>query len=832
MNDIGTTLTLRKRSLSLPNLINRSERTFLTNSSGEPDSFETSEASSTSSSKKFWGQAFTKAISKITSWVKSKPRSLDDDDKAIAEEQIGDVKYSEIIDELKKVEKDQTETNKKLNEIEKDLEQAEQTKTNIAKENNRISKKVSKKPQTKKNNKKKIKNNRTNIQTTLKEIKDLKTEKDKLEQKLVEIKENKNKTILSTNANSLKNKRELNQAGENIELNLIINQAGKGMIKTKQTSTTEYEKIVDNTLQKLFNERKNGNINSKAYAELVEKLCQNIARANNDNVPNTIADYERLIHQILEKAPTYTVKKETYKTALKYMVEYLEATINQAGYEIKMNKDNFFVNCVLNGDDVMEEQNKLTDEEYNKKLIECYTLNNAITKNTLQKLSDEQKNGIINSKAYEYLIGKLCQNIAIANDNYAEDTIDDYDKLVNLILDEKTPTDAHKKETFKIVMKNIVEFTNKSFEETIKDASLKKTNYDAACIKNSNNKHNFDKFFSTIQNIFQKVINNDMEILIKRDMNEQTSKNDNNPQRQLITDFMTALNGLNDALLFHVEDLLLHNADNTFEKAYIKTKGEILYAKTPEKYNELSEAKDEVKDSDEFKNIGYKYTNELNKYLLDSIGRMKSIPDKKLVNSDFDRMYQLSQCKIRTVGSQPGDFIDVLNPAAAFNKTKQYIQNPDLCTLPTPIVEKLKNSLPDNIPEKTAKYEKIINDYTQNVQRLLSNGFDNDLNANTIGDNDKKRIQEELKNYTYRLISIAFINFKKIADQDTTENRQYCARLKHTLNVFIKFYNTEFGTLDSSVNSAYKNCQNWIGDDIYNDMDNEKQKQYDSFWEN
>lgn len=461
-------------------------------------------------------------------------------------------------------------------------------------------------------------------------------------------------------------------------------------------------------------------------------------------------------------------------------------------------------------------------------MIECYTHNNAITKNTLQKLSDERKNGIINSKAYEYLIGKLCQNIASANDNNVTNTIEDYDKLVNLILDEETPTDAHKKETFKIVMKNIVEFTNTYFKEiTIKDAR-----FDANCIKNSNNKHNFDKFFSTIQNIFQKVINNDMEILIKRDMNEQTSKNDNNPQRQLITDFMTALNGLNDALLFHVEDLLLHNADNTFEKAYIKTKGEILYAKTPEKYNELSEAKDEVKDSDEFKNIGYKYTNELNKYLLDSIGRMKSIPDKKLVNSDFDRMYQLSQCKIRTVGSQPGDFIDVLNPAAAFNKTKQYIQNPDLCTLPTPIVEKLKNSLPDNIPEKTAKYEKIINDYTQNVQRLLSNGFDNDLNANTIGDNDKKRIQEELKNYTYRLISIAFINFKEIADQDTTENRQYCARLKHTLNVFIKFYNTEFGTLDSSVNSAYKNCQNWIGDDIYDNMDNEKQKQYDSFWEN
>ncbi len=646
MNDIGTTLTLRKRSLSLPNLINRSERTFLTNSSGEPDSFETSEASSTSSSKKSWVQAFTKpfnkAISKITSWVKSKPRSLDDDDKAIAEEQIGDVKYSEIIDELKKVEKDQTETNKKLNEIEKDLEQAEQTKTNIAKENNRISKKVSKKPQTKKNNKKKLKNNRTNIQTTLKEIKDLKTEKDKLEQKLVEIKENKNKTILSTNANYLKNKRdlnqadeerdlnqadeerelnqaseerglnqaseerglnqageerelnqageerELNQAGEERELNQadekrelnqaseesVLNQAGEEMIKTKQTSTTEYEKIVDNTLQKLFNERKNGNINSKAYAELVGKLCQNIAIANDDNVPNTIADYERLIHQILEKAPTYTVKKETYKTALKYMVKYLEHTINQAGDEIKKNKDDFFVNCVLNGDDVMEEQNKLTDEEYNKKLIECYTHNNAITKNTLQKLSDERKNGIINSKAYEYLIGKLCQNIASANDNNVTNTIEDYDKLVNLILDEETPTDTHKKETFKIVMKNIVEFTNTYFKEiTIKDAR-----FDANCIKNSNNKHNFDKFFSTIQNIFQKVINNDMEILIKRDMNEQTSKNDNNPQRQLITDFMTALNGLNDALLFHVEDLLLHNADNTFEKAYIKTKGEILYA--------------------------------------------------------------------------------------------------------------------------------------------------------------------------------------------------------------------------------------------------------------
>ncbi len=785
MNDIGTTLTLRKRSLSLPNLINRSERTFLTNSSGEPDSFETSEASSTSSSKKSWVQAFTKpfnkAISKITSWVKSKPRSLDDDDKAIAEEQIGDVKYSEIKSSIHKEACERAKTNeitpvKILDTKAENLKEAKE---------------------------KYIKSIVDNLESAI-------------DQAGNEMKKNKDNCCVNSNV-----------SGQN---RLTLEEQNKNLSKYN----TIHDTIVKNTLQKLYIE--SDQIGSHYYAELVGKLCQKIAIANDNNVPNTIADYERLIHQILEKAPTDAVKKETYKTALKYMVEYLETTINQAGDEIKKNKDDFSANCVINGGggNITGEQNKLTDEEYNKKLIECCTLNNAITKNTLQKLSDERKNGIINSKAYEYLIGKLCQNIAIANNNNVTNTIADYNKLVNLILDEKTPTDAHKKETFRIVMKNIVEFTNKSFVETIKDAGSKKTNYDAKCITTTSNQHNFVMFFSTIQNIFQKVINNDMEILIKRDINEQTSKNDNNPQRQLITDFMTALNGLNDALLFHVEDRLLRNADNTFKNAYIKTKGEILYAETPEKYDELFDAKCEVEDSGEFKNIGYKYTNELNKYLLDSIGRMKSIPDKKLVNSDFDRMYNSLQCNLGMVKTPLKDLISdyVLSPAAAFNKTKQYIQNPDLCTLHNPIAEKLKNNLPDNIPEKTAKYEQIINDYTQNVQRLLSNDFDEDLNGNTIGYNDKKRIKEELKNYTYRLISIAFINFKEIADKDTTENRQYCARLKHTLGAFILFYQNQFGTLDSSINSAYKNCRNWISKkpDNYNKMTEKEQNQYDNFW--
>ena len=95
-------------------------------------------------------------------------------------------------------------------------------------------------------------------------------------------------------------------------------------------------------------------------------------------------------------------------------------------------------------------------------------------------------------------------------------------------------------------------------------------------------------------------------------------------------------------------------------------------------------------------------------------------------------------------------------------------------------------------------------------------------------------MKTELQNYTYRLILIAFINFQKIADQDTTNDKRYCASLKHTLNAFIKFYQNKFGTLDGSVNSVYKNCQDWIEKkpDNYNAMDDETKKQYLNIWLN
>lgn len=938
MHNIGKIAT-RSRSFSFPNVFNKAKNLLSKVSSEQPpDSFESSEASA---KKESWGKRF---VSKITSLVKPKPRSVKNDEQGVAEEQIRDVNYSDInnsIDKeacerektakteleeaekiqqnekIKKIEKkakNLVDTNRRsLDDNDKDFAEEQIKDFNYSDIKNSIDKKACERV-------KAAKIELEEAETELEEAKKTQqNEKIKKLKKEVKAKRAKVKAqgiipvkILDKNAADLKEtyikfiveKLEplINQANAdmarnkndffaNCGLNHDVNYINHTVIEVQRELTPEeqneqlskhnaiHDKIMENILPQLYNEREK--IGPKNYENLLGKLCQNIANVNDNVLPNVIADYKRLIHQILEKAPTEADKKETFNVVLKYMVKCFESSIDQTGEEMVKSKKAY--------KDYVHYTEKTSVKE-TERLRDAYK---TILFNMLQQLSETRENGEIDSESYTHLLEKLCEKIAIANENPIDD-FKDYESIIVEIL--KKTNNKVKKEAFRSVFKSLIGYLNQNDCQKISELDEK------------------------IMNIYSRVIEHDMHILIKEDMdssnNDNLSKQVQNPPRRLITDFTSSLNDIkNNDMLFQIESYLSENMSNKSIEAYGKIKGEILFAKNKADYemlsneqliniikatikdvtrqtknkeednelgkiindnlqtlieeikagkmetespfdfkhkikfsnlNEIQNFVNQVKDKlgniknvepkmqpkfqelietvikkltnkaeteyhnnatnaakEEYINKGYRYGDICSKYLLASIGRIQ-IPREQITSNTgsakLNNIYTLHRTSMYF--DTNNNEKEVLSPTAAFTKARQYIQN-----------------LGNNLSEDIEKYQKIIEEYNVNVNNVLEKTIGNieETNCNmenlaqaNITPDSKKKMQTELQNYTYRLILIAFINFQKIADQDTTNDKRYCASLKHTLNAFIKFYQNKFGTLDGSVNSVYKNCQDWI----------------------
>ena len=784
MHNIGKTPT--RIRFSFPKVFKKAPNLLPKVSSEQPpDSFESSEASA---KKESWGKRF---VSKITSLVKPKPRSVKNDEQGVAEEQIRDVN---------------SETN---NSIDKEAcEREKVAKTELEEAEKEVKEK-------------RVKAKETYIKSIVRKL------ESSINQANADMASNKKECFASCwiNHDVIGEQRELTLEEQNEQLSEY---------------DAKHDDIVKNTLQQLYIVREK--IGPKNYANLLGKLCQNIANVNDNVLPNVIADYKRLIHQILEKAPTEADKKETFNVVLKYMVKCFESSIDQTGEEmVKSKKER--KDYITTSDEQVKE-GKLDTKVQGKKIGVFDKKYNEIVLKMVQQLSEARENGEIDSESYTHLLEKLCEKIAITNEYRIQNIVPHYKALIiDGIL--KFSNNEIKKETFKNVFKNMANVINKN-EGLNRRAMLIKENQDVEKklqkynkmdkqIRKNNEEYkklskfhnNYDPNFKQITfkdennseldtenvlytiktnvlEIYRMIVKNDMGILIKRDMedsnNDNLSKQVQNPPRRLITDFMTSLNGMNNILYDVVEDL--SGKTLTYVKdAYTDKKRDILLAE--KQYTDKDEAKDAAEE--EFKDKGFKYIENFNKYLLGSIGYLTQVP----VQLQGDGQYALDSL----YGKQSMDWRNTttLSPAAAFTKARQCIKNPDWRILPNEDVKNLEN----NLSESLVKYQKIIDEYTTNVNNVLNNIIENSnivtyKNDNIIDQDSKKEMKTELQNYTYRLILIAFINFQKIADQDTTNDKRYCASLKHTLNAFIKFYQNKFGTLDGSVNSVYKNCQDWI----------------------